>query len=161
MEFRERKPTRLQNYDYSSNGYYFITICTRNKQKLLSHIVGDGAYDVPSVKLTPIGKIVEKYIISSNNIDKVSVAKYVIMPNHIHLLIFIDDAYGSSRAPTPTNNTISHLVSTLKRFVNRAVGKNVFQRSFHDHVVRGDKDYEKIWNYIETNPQSWEKDKYY
>jgi len=160
MDFPKRKSTRLKYYDYSNSGYYFITICTHNKQKILCDFVGGGAHDAPKIKLSAVGEIVEKYILSTNNITDITVDKYVIMPNHIHLILKIINS-GTSRAPSPTNNTISHSISTLKRFVNRDVGKNIFQRSFHDHIIRGEKDYIKIWNYIDTNPQKWEEDCFY
>ena len=161
MELPKRKPNRLKDYDYSQNGGYFVTICTRNKEKLLCNIVGGGAFIAPQVVLTETGKIVEKYILSTNKIDHVTVEKYVVMPNHIHLLIFIDNAYGTSKAPSPTNAILPHLVSTLKRFCNRDIGENIFQRSFHDHVIRDENDYRKIWEYIDTNPAKWEEDCFY
>ena len=68
---------------------------------------------------------------------------------------------GTSWVPSPTNKTIPHFVSTLKRFVNRDCGTNIFQRSFYDHIIRDEVDYLKIWNYIDTNPQRWAEDKYY
>ena len=160
MNLPKRKPTRLRNYDYSSEGAYFITICTYNKQKILCEIVGDGAHDVPKIKLSYIGQMVEKYILSTNKIPNLSVDKYVIMPNHIHLILTVGN-HGTSKALSPTNNIISHAVSTLKRFVNKECGKNIFQRSFHDHIIRGEKDYLKIWNYIDTNPQKWKEDCFY
>ena len=161
MEYPKRKSTRLKDYDYSSEGAYFITICTHNKQKILCDIVGGGALDAPKIKLSTIGGIVEKYILSSNNIPEISVEKYVIMPNHIHLILLVKNNIGTSKAPSPTNNIISHSISTLKRFVNRDVGENIFQRSFYDHIIRGENDYLKIWNYIDTNPQKWEEDCFY
>ena len=161
MDFPKRKPTRLKDFDYSQTGYYFITICTHNKQKILCDFVGDGAFDVPKTVLSNTGKIVEKYILSTNNIPKITVQKYVIMPNHIHLILSVDNINGTSRAPSPTNNIISHAVSTLKRFVNKEVGQNIFQRSFHDHIIRGENDYLKIWEYIDTNPQKWKDDCFY
>ena len=160
MKLPERKIIRLQNYDYSSSGAYFITICTQNHAQILSNIVGDGAHDVPKTSLTDIGKIVDKYIISTNNIPDITVDKYVIMPNHIHIILIVD-TNGTSKAPSPTNNVISHAVSTLKRFVNKEIGYNVFQRSFYDHVIRDEEDYLSIWNYIDTNPHKWQQDKYY
>ncbi len=159
MNLPKRKPTRLKNFNYSQNGYYFITICTHNKQKILCDIVGDGAFDVPKIKLTAIGNIVEKHILSTNNIPNLSVNKYVIMPNHIHLILSIQN--GTSKASSPTNNIISHSISTLKRFINNDVGYNIFQRSFHDHIIRGENDYLKIYNYIDTNPQKWKEDCFY
>ena len=83
------------------------------------------------------------------------------MPNHIHLILIVENVNGTSRVPSPTNNTISHTISTFKRFVNKEVGHNVFQRSFHDHIIRGEQDYLKIWNYIDTNPQKWQDDCFY
>lgn len=148
----ERRPNRLPEYDYSSNGVYFITICVKNRAKLLSEIVGGGALDAPEVRLTAIGKIAEKYILSSNNIKRLSVENYVIMPDHIHMLIYIDNIDGSSKAPTPTNSILSHMVGTFKRFCNREIGRNIWQRSFYDRVIRNEEDYKKHYMYIEGNP---------
>lgn len=154
-ELPQRKQLRLPEYNYSSAGKYFLTVCIKNRQNILSDIVGGGALDAPKIVLSPIGKIVEKYILSTNNIKNVSVLKYVIMPDHIHLLIGIQRPFGTSRAPSPTNEIIPHSISTLKRFVNRDIGENIFQRSFYDHVVRGDVDYREIWEYIDANPIMW------
>ena len=161
MDLNSRKPTRLQKYDYSNNGVYFITICTKDKQKLFGHIVGGGAFDAPKTVLSPQGKIVEKYILSTNNIPDLKVDKHIIMPNHIHLLLKIENSNGTSWAPSPTNNKISLAVSTLKRFVNKETGYNVFQRSFYDHVIRNENDYREIWEYIENNPAKWLEDELY
>ena len=120
MKLPERKIIRLQNYDYSSSGAYFITVCTQNHAQILSEIVGDGAHDVPKTSLTDIGKIVDKYIVSTNNIPDITVDKYVIMPNHIHIILIVDNN-GTSKAPSPTNNIISHSVSALKRFINKEI----------------------------------------
>ena len=161
MNLPVRKSTRLRNFDYSNHGVYFVTICTKDKRKTLSRIVGGGAYDAPRVILTEKGKIVEKYILSTNNIKNVAIDKYVIMPNHIHMLIFLENEDGTSRAPSPTNMMIPHIVGTLKRFVNRDCGEDLFQRSFFDHIIRDYKDYALRWNYIENNPARWCEDKYY
>ena len=69
MNLPIRKSIRLKNYDYSSSGYYFITICTQNKRKILCDIVGDGVYDIPKTKLTEYGKCVYKYINKMDDID--------------------------------------------------------------------------------------------
>ena len=155
MDLPKRESTRLENFDYSQGGAYFITICTKDKQKLFGHIVGGGAFDAPRIILSPQGEIVEKYILSTNNIPNLRVDKYVIMPNHIHLLLSVENSCGTSWAPSPTNNKISLAVSTLKRFVNKEIGYNIFQRSFYDHVIRNKNDYNEIWQYIENNPARW------
>ena len=84
--------------------------------------------------------------------------KYVIMPNHIHMILAIESSGGPSRAPAPTNAMIPRTVASLKRFCNREIGENIFQRSYHDHVIRDEADYRRIWHYIDTNPAKWEAD---
>ena len=155
MDLPKRKNNRLNNFDYGQNGMYFITICTQNRRKILCDIVGDGAIDVPKIKLSEIGEIAEKYILSTNNIPEITVDKYVIMPDHIHLLLWVRDINGTSKAPSPTNNLISHSISTLKRFINKDVGYNIFQRSYYDHIIRNQHDYNETWKYIENNPINW------
>ena len=161
MEFVKRKPTRLFGYDYSSPGAYFITICTKERKCILSRIVGGDVLGAPThVELLAVGKILHKYINQMNSFYKnVSVDKYVIMPNHIHLILSVAEE-GASRTSPPTrqHSVISGFVSTLKRFCNKECGENIWQRSFHDHIIRGDKDYQKIWEYIDTNAVKWKED---
>ena len=90
-EFPKRKPTRLKSFDYSTTGAYFITICTENRQNVLSKIVGvDVLGDPQAVELLPKGEIAEKYISQFNGFyDNISIEHYVIMPNHIHLLLLV------------------------------------------------------------------------
>lgn len=158
-----RKPNRLKSFDYSSNGIYFITICTKDKKSLLGTIVGDGVLDVPQLNPSKYGVIVEKRITEMNDIyEDLFVEKYVVMPNHLHLLIRIDNSKsGSSGTPTPTNSSISKFVSTLKRFTNKECELDLWQRSYYDHIIRNENDYLKIWEYIDSNTQKWKNDKYY
>ena len=158
----KRKRIRWENHDYSEPGRYFITVCTEGRKPILSRVlsVGDGAYDVPQIELTEFGKSVEKYLLSSNKIDGVQIDQYVIMPNHIHFIVLCEEN-GTSRAPSPTNAKISHLVSTFKRFCNREIGSNIFQRSFYDRVIRDEKEYIKVCNYIYENPFKWREDELY
>lgn len=147
MKLPVRKPTRLKDYDYSSNGLYFITICTVDRSEILSEIVGDDAYIVPQNRLTSFGTVAEKYIQSIPGIDQ-----YVIMPNHIHLIIRID-----TESPPPVQS-VSQRIQSFKTLVAKALGASIFQRSFHDHIIRNRQEYETIWRYIETNPSKWEDD---
>lgn len=155
----KRKPTRLIGYDYSTPGAYFITICTQDRKELLSEIiVGDDAYIVPQNNLSKIGLICDKYISNINNkYENVTVDKYVIMPNHIHLIIFL---HGTMRASSPTKN-IETIIRSFKTMVTKEIGTSIWQRSYHDHIIRGEKDYRKIWKYIDTNPIKWESDCFY
>ena len=176
-ELHFRKNIRIKNYDYSSKGAYLVTICTESRKELLSKIymhevapqpVGDGALDIPprtklkpQVLLTPIGEIVEKHLLSSENIPGVKINSYIIMPDHIHAIIFLNpDKYepkgdGMSRAPSPTNHMIPHIVSTFKRFCNKEIGYNIFQRSYYEHIIRDKDDYETRRKYLYENPIRW------
>ena len=157
MTLPNRKPTRLKKFDYSQNGYYFITICTHNKQKLLCDIVGEGLCALPSVKLTPIGKIVKQSIeYMGENYKGVLVDKFAIMPNHIHLIIK-NQTGGHGDPPLQ----VYDIIGRFKSYTNSKHSNSLWQRSFHDHIIRGEKDYLKIWNYIDTNPQKWKEDCFY
>ena len=167
MTHPNRKKNRLDSQLYSQNGAYFITICTENKKSLLSGIVGDGVLDVPMTHLSFCGSVVERRIQEMNRAyPAVQTVKYVIMPNHVHLLICIDreeacGAAGTSRTPSPTNAIIPSYISTFKRLCNREIGRNIWQRSYHDHIVRGKSDFDMIWQYIDTNPARWQQDCFY
>ncbi|MBQ8717548.1 MAG: hypothetical protein IJY43_06900 [Clostridia bacterium] len=89
----KRKGLRLKQYDYSSRGAYFVTICVKDRKPILSAIekpVGVGALDDPQIRLTEIGKTVEKHLLSSEKISGVTIDQYVIMPDHLHIIIFLD-----------------------------------------------------------------------
>ena len=162
MSLPKRKPNRLKNFDYSQNGIYFVTICTKGKEKLLCNIVGGGVLDAPHIRLSLFGKIVDRQINIMNSIyHNIKAEKYVIMPNHIHLLINVCNENGTSGTPSPTNSVIPAFVSTLKRLCNKKAGCNIFQRSYHDHIIRDEADYLIIWNYIDTNPAKWQEDCFY
>ena len=165
----QRKNIRLKNYDYSKPGYYFITICTHHKQCLLSRIVGNGFHAVPQIELTPIGEEIEqiiKYI--DNNYKGIKIDKYTIMPNHIHLIIILEADERERKADGGGSPSLQSVIGRLKSFsakkyneINKTQDMILWQKSYHDHIIRGEEDYQKIWGYIETNPLKWELDKYY
>ncbi len=164
MELPKRKPNRLKNYDYNTPGAYFMTICTKNRNEILSKIiVGTGVPDGPQNILSPYGKIADEQIRTMNDFyDNISVDKYVIMPNHIHLLIRVFDMPdGPSGRPVPTNSIISRFVGTFKRFCNKRYKENIWQSRSYDHIIRGEQDYKEIWEYIDNNPLKWKEDDFY
>ena len=134
LELPKRKKIRLEGYDYSSCGAYFVTICTQNREYILGKIVGDDAHIVPQIQLSQYGNVIEKYI---NGI--IGVEKYVIMPNHVHLIIMINDGNngtmgnGTMRASSPTNQSIPQLIKSFKILVTKEIGFSIFQRSYHDN----------------------------
>ncbi len=159
-----RKPTRLKAYDYSRPGAYFITICTQNRRCILSEIVGEG-FPLPK----KAGEIAVKYIENiSLRFPTVSVDKYVVMPNHIHMLLSIE-GYDGRGNPSPTQTAdIKQVIGWFKYFVTKDInlitnrlGNRVFQRSYFDHVIRGEQDYREIWEYIENNPRKWQQDQFF
>ena len=164
MELRERKSTRYERADYSCEGAYFITVCTNERKMILSQInsVGDGVLDVPCVELTDYGKTVKAQIekINSTYTD-ICIDKYVIMPDHVHMIIIVYDIGGTSGRPSPTglinraNERIPKAISTFKRFINKKIGKNIWQRSYYDHMIRCKEDYEGVCKYIYDNPIKW------
>ena len=163
--FRERKVMRWGERCYDACGAYFLTICTKEKKCLLSEIVGDGALDVPQPRLTAAGKVLEKYLQSADKMERVTVDHYVIMPNHLHVILFVteqaDGKDGTSGAPSPTNEIVPRFVAVLKRLCNKEIGENVFQRSYHDHIIRDRKDYDEHVKYICENPLRWQFDPLY
>ncbi len=164
-ELKNRKTTRLKGADYSRNQVVFLTICTKERQCLLSRIVGTGVPDGPQIELTQYGQIADKYIKQLNEFyNDLSVERYVIMPNHIHILLWVKgNENGPSRTPVPTvqNSIPARFVSTFKRFCNKEYKKNIWQYRSNDHIIRNREDYEEHVKYIYENPLQWYYDELY
>ena len=146
----------MKDYNYSSNGYYFVTICTKEK-KLLFGKIDVGANCVRP--LTDCGTIVENEIAVLNNAyENVEVIKYVVMPNHIHMIIAITCGDDGRTQFAPT---LSRIIKQFKGAVTKKIGEQIWQKSFHDHIIRNGQSYRKIWRYIDENPLKWHEDCYY
>ena len=181
-ELRQRKPNRLKNYDYSKKGAYFVTICTKNREEILGRIIGVGANCVRP-QLTDIGSIIENEILKLSKIyDYVLVDCYVIMPNHVHMILVIrnlncviDDETESIDDETESIDekhesvdekcgrtqfapTLSRIIKQWKGSITKQIGFSPWQKSFHDHIIRNENDYNRIVTYIENNPANWEDD---
>lgn len=155
----KRKSIRLNGYDYSSCGAYFVTLCTKDKKKLFWNSVGANCVRPNEPPLSEIGKTVDYEINKISTIyNAVIIDKYVVMPNHIHMIIMIlSDEHGRPQvAPT-----VSRLVKQFKGSISKQVGFPVWQRSYHDHIIRNQSDYDEIWQYIDENPLKWKLDCYY
>lgn len=159
-ELPRRKNIRLKDYKYGQNGAYFITICTKGRCNLLARTILDAAYGVQYIELTPVGKMVNQYIKNINNVYAfVQVDKYVIMPNHIHMIIIIQD--GTPWAASPTATSVLKIINSLKTLTSKQLGETMWQRSYYDHIIRNEREYLEIWDYVDTNPLKWENDDYY
>ena len=161
----QRKNIRLKNYDYSQSGYYFVTICTKNRTGLLSNIVGGGFHATPRAEVTLIGnEIIKCMEFISNQDTNINFDKYIIMPNHIHLIIILQCSKKGERGNSPLHKIIGQLKSyTNKRYndINKTKNKILWQRNYYEHIIRDEQDYKNIYDYIETNPLKWEEDEYY
>ena len=163
MDYPQRKLPRLKDFDYATPGAYFITICACKKQCLFGHIVQVDPTQEPQMKYSKIGEIACKCLLDiENHYDNVKIDNWVIMPNHIHIMLFVSEN-GASRTSPPTrqHSAVSHFVSTLKRFCNKECGENIWQRGFYDHVIRNREDYDAIVKYIHENPMRWYYDELY
>jgi len=174
-EFPIRKPNRLKDFDYSQYGYYFITVCTHERKNIFGKIVNDGVgviHESPAVIKSIAGNIADEMLSEIPiRYPNVKIDQYIIMPNHIHMIVVIeDDRVNSDRVirESPLRRSlISKIIGYLKMNTTKRIRNqnikiyDVWQRSYYDHIIRNRNEYEKIYNYIYENPENWKKDKYY
>ena len=159
MELPKRKKNRLTEYDYSTPNAYFITICTENRRNLFWKDIGTVIDRPENVPLTNLGIIVRQSVMNiPKHYPTISVDRFVVMPNHVHLLLQIHTNTDGRPMAAPT---ISTGINQFKGIVSKKAGFSVWQKGFHDHVVRNEKDYLEIWNYIDGNPSKWAEDTLY
>jgi putative transposase len=169
---KKRKQNRMQNFDYSKDAIYFITSCCKNRIHHFGEVVNE------EMQLNKYGKIVNQQIIwLEEQYPYVVLHNYVVMPNHVHILFEIDrvrtgrDLSLQNRDLSLQNcdlslqkiKSVSSLMGAYKttssKLIHEAGNEDfLWQRSFHDHIVRDQKRYENIYNYINENPMRWEKD---
>lgn len=181
---------RLKNWDYGSNGAYFITICTQNREHFFGEIA-DG-----KMQLNQLGQLAEKYWLEiPQHFSFIELGNFVVMPNHTHGILIINkmDAVvppqpvetlhcnvstNANAHPNGTNNKNEQManispnsgtISTIIRSFKSVVSKNArlihadfgWQTRFHDHIIRDAQSFENIQTYIENNPLKWVKDKFH
>jgi len=158
---RERKHIRLRNYDYSRSGYYFVTVCTIGRKEFFGDIREAG------MELSRYGEIVKRcWYDLPRHYPNCSLDSFVIMPNHVHGIIVIDNdtVVGNGLKPFPTHG-LSEMVRGFKTFSSRRINGRIlgsdrfqWQKSFYDHIVRSEKSLDLIREYIQNNPLKWELD---
>lgn len=157
----KRKHPRLDHFDYSTAGAYFITICTQSRRCLLSRIVGRGLAPA-EIQYTEYGQIAQKQLLMlEQRYPSLKIDQYVIMPNHIHAILLLEETAGDCQRPT-----IMDIICAYKSLATRECKKvrpieKLFQTSFYEHVIRSCEDYNEIAEYIVNNPKQWELDKLY
>ncbi len=177
-----RKSIRLKGYDYSKPGQYFVTICCHNRLNHFGQITNN------EMKLNQYGKIAhDEWLNTVQKRKNVSLDVFVVMPNHIHAILILDDqCRGELHSPlnnqsaTPElpgkqlkasdfhspSQTIGALIRGYKGSVTKqlkSVGfeEQLWQRGFHDHVIRNEKSYNTILDYINDNPAKWSEDQFF
>ena len=151
---KARKSNRLSGFDYSKEGYYFVTICSYQRSMFFGDVI-NGRMVYNSVA-DAIKHAIEDL---PSHYENVCTDEWCIMPNHLHLLIHItqgsDD--GTCSSPRPS---LGNIVRGLKAAVSRATGMRVWQRNYHDHIVGNASELEVIRAYIRNNPADWERDRH-
>ena len=149
-EITVRKSARMIGFDYSSSRCYFVTICADGHKCLFGSVIPTESNG--EMCLNHNGVVLDRHFRDlSNRYSFAELNKYVIMPNHVHMIIALDN-----------NNRVSltQIIGLFKSGVSRELGFSVWQRSYYDHIIRNETDYKKIWDYIENNPARWATDKY-
>ncbi|MBP3592112.1 MAG: transposase [Clostridia bacterium] len=171
-EFPRRKHPRLKNYDYSSPGAYFITICVQKQKCILSSVSrseceesepSDPPAELAKISCTKYGIVAERELRSlETRYPYLKVDQYVIMPNHIHVILILDNkTAGASPRPTVEDIICAYKSLTTKECKKIGLTEKLFQTSFYEHVVRDRKDYEVHAKYIQENPLCWYYDELY
>ncbi len=151
MELPKRKLPRLRGFDYSTENYYYVTICTADKK----HLFWERG------SLSEMGQIAKEELENiSGHYAHVVVDQYVVMPNHVHAIIVIGCHMQAEKLPA-----LSAVVGAYKAGVSRRIHEKhptvkVWQKSFYDVVIRNDQMYREVWKYIDGNPAQWETDEH-
>jgi putative transposase len=153
-----RQTIRLQEYDYASDGLYFVTICTDRRASLFGEIVG------AKINLNDAGKIVDE--VWSGMFGFLEDADmWIVMPNHLHGIVTIADIAAGGSRTAPTRKPLGRLVGAFKTVTARRInelrgtpGAVVWQRNFYEHIIRDERSFERVIAYIHDNPASWEAD---
>ena len=171
-----RKSIRLQGYDYSQGGAYFVTIITYQRDCLFGEIVNE------EMILNDFGKIADEYWSAiPQHFPFVELGAYVIMPNHVHGIIVINDAHKNNLLPSivgarhasplqkqlpprgATPRSLGAIMGSFKSAVTKWVGRElnatgIWQRNYYEHIIRNEKDMQNKTDYIDANPMLWNDD---
>ena len=168
-EKRNRRSLRLQGYDYSQAGAYFVTICTQDQECLFGEVV-DG-----EMRLSAAGRaVLAEWLKTADIRPYIELDAYVVMPNHFHGIVMITDGRRGTarRAPTterfgrPVPGSLPTIVRSFKSAATKRInerrgtrGASVWERNYYEHVIRDDESLSRISEYIQTNPLRWELDR--
>jgi len=161
----KRKHPRMQGYDYSQAGYYYVTICTQDKLPILSKIQAERELAPAVIELSGKGRIIEDQLLAlQERYVFARIDKYVIMPTHIHAIVVLsEDAAGVNPRPTLTDIicAFKSISTRLCNMLDNVQGRKIWQASFYEEVIRCESAYLQIWDYIDGNPSKWLDDIYF
>jgi len=181
-KYKNKKQYRYKNYDYSQNGMYFVTICTKDREEFFGEIKNG------KMELSEIGSIADKFWREiPDHLSFTDLDEFAVMPNHIHGIIEICkegeiETVGTGQCPVPTVSmettkptgskfghvtpkSLSTIIGTYKSIVTKTINLQIpnsgfaWQTRFHDRIIRDDDELNRIREYIQTNPETWERDR--
>ena len=170
MDMSNRKQNRLFGYDYGQEGCYFVTLCTRNRARLfvMEPIPGEAFPVSGDLYLgngiqgaSPIqNQIIHRWIREAQNkFPNITIDKYVVMPDHLHLIVTLKERHVGRSLPDVMRffktMTTNEYIRGVKNGLLSPFDKKLWQKSYYDHVIRNEQDYNEIWEYIENNPAKW------
>jgi putative transposase len=157
-----RRPTRRQDFDYSTAAIYFVTICTQNRRDLF------GAIETARMQPNQFGRLVQEASFElPDHYARLTLDAFTLMPNHVHGVLALVDPVGAGLRPARAANHhgLSEIVGVFKSFSSRRIAEldgslrgKVWQRSFYDHIIRNAQDLKNVRRYIFPNPARWEFD---
>ena len=168
MEIPQRKLNRLSEYDYGQEGAYFVTLCTQNRSRLfqielpvrndLCVVPDNGTAHRPCP--TKGNLIIHKWIRETENkFPDITIDKYAVMPDHLHLIVTNKEQYAGCSLPDVMRffktMTTNEYIRGVKDGTLTPFDGKLWQKSYYDHVIRNQQDYNEIWQYIENNPTKW------
>lgn len=163
-DIHKRKSIRLKYYDYSSVGFYFVTICCFNRLPLFGNIENG------IMKLNECGKIAHNEWIKTFEMrTNLEIDEFVIMPNHVHLIVYIkENNHQEENVNRPFRSPSDNLGSIIRGYKSAVSQKlkdyiphPIWQRNYYEHIIRDEHSYQMIWDYVVNNPLLWEKDCFY
>jgi len=162
QDFYHRRIIRLQGYDYTQQGLYFITICTHKRKMMFSNTVGAALRGRPEYA----SEMIVKWLMElENKFPGVQIDKYIVMPNHIHFILNIKGGHTGPPLQGIINwfktMTTNEYIKGVKYGMYKPFNKRIWQRSYYDHIIRNEQDYIHIAEYIQNNPAKWQEDRFY
>ncbi len=161
VEKPSRKQNRLIEYDYGQEGCYFVTLCTQNRAQLFQMEKSNNDFGTAHRPFPTKGnQIVHKWVKETENkFPNIAIDKYVVMPDHLHLIITIKERHIGRSLPDVIQFFKTMTTNEYIRGVNeghlKPFHKKLWQKSYYDHIIRNQQDYNETWEYIENNPAKW------